>query len=84
MTQPTSTGRYSQIFLPARNRRDDLRATHTHGDPLLVVPDNARTAEAIMRRARDLGVGPMETFRRYLDEEARRVAARLAELEGGG
>ena len=83
MTQPTSTGRYSKIFLPAHNRRDDLHATHKEPTPLPVVPDNARTAEAIMRRARDLGVGPMETFRRYLDGEARRVAARLAELEGG-
>jgi len=82
-TQPTSTGRYSTIFLPARNRRDNLHATHKEPTPLPAVPDNARTAEAIMRRARDLGVGPMETLRRHLDQETRQVAARLAELEGG-
>ena len=79
--RPRGHGLYNIIAPP--HPRDELHATHKHGDPLPVVPDNARTAEGIMRRARDLGVGPLETLRRHLDQEMRRAKARQAELEGG-
>jgi hypothetical protein len=57
-----------------------LRKT-SKGNSLSAQPDVEPLALAIMRRARNLGVGPMETLRRHLDEESRRVERRLAELE---
>jgi hypothetical protein len=77
--QPRNTGRYCEIFL-GRHRRDDLRATHTHGNPLPAIPDNAATADAIMRRARNLGPTPREALRRLLDDECTKTAKRLQEL----
>jgi hypothetical protein len=74
--QPSNTGRYCEIFL-GRHRRDECHTTHTHGAPLPAIPDSAATAEALMRRARNLGPTPSEALRRLLDEECRTTAQRL-------
>ena len=50
MNRPQGPGLYQTINLGAY-RRDDVHATHTHGNPLQALPDNQRTAEAIARRA---------------------------------
>jgi hypothetical protein len=77
--RPKGPGLYEQLNLPARNRIDVvdvLKQTHRDRDDL--------SALVNVRRARDLGAGPMETLRRHFDEEGRRVARRLAELEKKG
>ena len=97
-TRPASTGRYSTIFLTARNRRE-LTRTQRDGDFLQARPDpqpvrppnryatdNVRTASAIQLRATKLlpGFPTEEDARRFLDEECRKsTEARLRELEGG-
>jgi hypothetical protein len=79
--RPKGPGLYSTPTLPANNRIvDPLRKTYKDNS-LPALPDAAPIALTTMRRARALGVGPQETLRRHLDEEAVRVAQRLAELE---
>jgi hypothetical protein len=76
--RPKGPGLYEQLNLPARNRTDVvdvLKQTHRDRDDLPAMVD--------VRKARDLGVGPMETLRRHFDAEAVRVARRLEELEKG-
>jgi len=55
-------GLYSEIFLPANNRRE-LTRTHRDGNPLPLVPDSQATGEAIFRRARNLGTTPAQIAR---------------------
>ena len=78
--RPKGPGLYGQFNLPANNRIDTLRQTSKDNN-LPAQPDIEPLALLIMRRTRNLGVGPLETLRRHFDEESRRVARRLAKLE---
>ena len=80
MIRPKGPGLYCTINLGA-HRREDLSSTHRDSNPLLAIPDPQNVGEAIMRRARNLGPGPREAVRQLIDQDARKVAARLAELE---
>lgn len=64
------------------NTITSLRRTHRDRDSLRAMPDPAAMARVLMRGARNLGLGPMETLRRHLDAESAAVARRLRELEG--
>jgi hypothetical protein len=67
--RPKGPGLYERFTLPANNRIDAFK------------PNAETTALAIARQApRDPNVGPREALRRHLDEEAARMARRLAEL----
>jgi hypothetical protein len=79
--RPKGPGRYDQFNLPANNRIENPLKQTIKDHSLPAQPDATPIALAIMRRARDLGLGPKEALRRHLDEEAARVAHRLAELE---
>jgi hypothetical protein len=81
MERPKGPGLYATIALPRHNRTDVLKQTHKEPRALPVVPDIESTASAIVRRARALGPGPMETIRRHLDAEAAAAEKRLRELE---
>jgi len=79
--RPKGPGLYERFNLPANNRIDNpLKRTHKEPYALPAQPDAAPLALAIMRKARELGVGPMETLRRHLDAESAATARRLAEL----
>ena len=81
--RPSGPGLYATIHLPRTTRVDDLRATHTHGNPLPAQPDPHRTADELATRARRLlpGWSTAEGLRQYLDGEAAAARIRLMELE---
>jgi hypothetical protein len=84
--RPRGAGLYCEIFLPASTRRSVLRETQRDSDRMQarpdpnpiphVLPNSQRTAEAIMRRARDFGPSPTEAVRRLLDAECAKAAGR--------
>jgi hypothetical protein len=77
--RPNGPGLYSTISLGAHRW---LTMTHRDRDALPAQPDpcplpiSQRTAEAIMRKARNLGASPTEAVRRLLDTECAKAARR--------